>query len=374
MNLCVERIRVHPRNSLKEVMSVMDSAGIGIALVVNDVGKLLGIVTDGDVRRALLRGVDLNDKVEDIMTSNPVVLSEDAQSGDAKVLQLLESENFKKRNPRLIPVIDAEGRPKHLVSIEELLNSDPATLLAQGLLSTKHIGQVLVIGGAGYIGSVLVRQLLKAGYQVKVLDLFLYGDDSLKELRDHPAFEFVQGDTRHVDTLVSAIQSASCVVHLAELVGDPLCATNPIITLQINYLSTLAIAQICSYLQVNRFVYVSSCSVYGASTNPEAMLSENSKLSPVSLYAKMKINAEKAILTGLKDEQKAYFVQSRYAGHSRHIAYRKLKEEQPGKIVEKAIKGMLPHNTLGRKMVKKLFVYVGKEHKHQAQKPEPLHI
>jgi len=86
------------------------------------------------------------------------------------------------------------------------------------------------------------------------------------------------------------------------------------------------------------------------------------------------INAEKAILTGLKDEQKTYFVQSRYAGHSRHIAYRKLKEEQPRKIVEKAIKGMLPHNALGRKMVKKLFVYVGKEHKHQAQKPEPLHI
>lgn len=86
------------------------------------------------------------------------------------------------------------------------------------------------------------------------------------------------------------------------------------------------------------------------------------------------INAEKAILTGLKDEQKTYFVQSRYVGHSRHIAYRKLKEEQPGKIVGKAIKGMLPHNALGRKMVKKLFVYVGKEHKHQAQKPEPLHI
>ena len=86
------------------------------------------------------------------------------------------------------------------------------------------------------------------------------------------------------------------------------------------------------------------------------------------------VNAEKIKMTGLKDEKKAYWVQSRYAGHSRHVPYRTMKENHPEKIVEKAVKGMLPHNALGRKLFKKLFVYVGKEHKHQAQRPEELHL
>lgn len=86
------------------------------------------------------------------------------------------------------------------------------------------------------------------------------------------------------------------------------------------------------------------------------------------------INAEKVILSGVKERKKAYFVQSRYPGHSRHIPVRAVRENYPERIVEKAVKGMLPHNALGRSMFKKLFVYAGAVHKHQAQKPEPLAI
>ena len=82
------------------------------------------------------------------------------------------------------------------------------------------------------------------------------------------------------------------------------------------------------------------------------------------------VNAEKVKLTGIKEETKGYFVASRYAGHSKSVPLRKIKEKHPGRIIEKAVKGMLPHNALGRQMYRKLHVYAGPEHNHSAQKPE----
>lgn len=84
------------------------------------------------------------------------------------------------------------------------------------------------------------------------------------------------------------------------------------------------------------------------------------------------VNAEKIAVTGAKLEGKEYFVPSYHIGNSRNMTFRELKEKNPGKIVQKAVKGMLPHNPLGRKMGRKLFVYVGPNHNHQAQKPEVL--
>jgi large subunit ribosomal protein L13 len=84
------------------------------------------------------------------------------------------------------------------------------------------------------------------------------------------------------------------------------------------------------------------------------------------------VNAEKIAVTGAKFEGKEYFVPSYHIGNSRNMTFRELKEKNPGKIVQKAVKGMLPHNPLGRKMGRKLFVYVGPNHNHQAQKPEVL--
>lgn len=86
------------------------------------------------------------------------------------------------------------------------------------------------------------------------------------------------------------------------------------------------------------------------------------------------INAEKVILSGMKEDKKKYFLASKYVGHSKEMSYREMKEKHPGRIIEKAVKGMLPHNSLGRKMGKKLYVYTGPNHKHQAQKPELLEL
>ena len=86
------------------------------------------------------------------------------------------------------------------------------------------------------------------------------------------------------------------------------------------------------------------------------------------------INAEKVKLTGNKEEKKIYYNHSMYQGGLRERTAKEMKERNPVEMVERAVKGMLPHNRLGRQMYKKLFVYVGSEHKHQAQKPEVLEV
>jgi large subunit ribosomal protein L13 len=86
------------------------------------------------------------------------------------------------------------------------------------------------------------------------------------------------------------------------------------------------------------------------------------------------INAQKVTLTGNKLEDKMYYDHSMYQGGLRERTAKVMREEYPVEMMERAIKGMLPHNRLGRQMYKKLFVYAGNEHKHQAQKPEVLEV
>ena len=154
------------------------------------------------------------------------------------------------------------------------------------------IRRVLVIGGAGYIGSVLCRYLIAAGYDVRVLDALLYGKESLAELEGHPRFELMRGDSRDVSAVVAAVLDVDAVVHLGELVGDPACALNERLTLEINYSATHMLAEVAHGYGIKRFIYASSCSVYGASDH---IVDERSDLNPVSLYARAKVGCEKAL-------------------------------------------------------------------------------
>lgn len=86
------------------------------------------------------------------------------------------------------------------------------------------------------------------------------------------------------------------------------------------------------------------------------------------------INAEKVNLTGNKLEDKIYYNHSQYVGGLRERTAKVMREQYPVEMVERAVKGMLPHNRLGREMYRKLFVYAGNEHKHTAQKPEMLEV
>ncbi|HGJ67689.1 TPA: NAD-dependent epimerase/dehydratase family protein, partial [bacterium] len=96
-------------------------------------------------------------------------------------------------------------------------------------VSSPHIGpeKILVIGGAGYIGSVMVRKMLQKGYRVRVLDSLLYGDQSLTELYKDQKFELIVGDFRHVETMVHAGKGVDAIVHLGGIVGDSACQLDP---------------------------------------------------------------------------------------------------------------------------------------------------
>jgi nucleoside-diphosphate-sugar epimerase len=158
---------------------------------------------------------------------------------------------------------------------------------------SERIHHVLVIGGAGYIGSVLCRQLLHQGYSVRVLDALLYGKESIAELLNHPRFSLIEGDSRDVGAVFQAILDMDAVVHLGELVGDPACALDEKLTMEINLAATRMIAEAARGYGIKRFVYASSCSVYGAGSE---ILDERSTLHPVSLYARSKISSEQALL------------------------------------------------------------------------------
>jgi nucleoside-diphosphate-sugar epimerase len=152
---------------------------------------------------------------------------------------------------------------------------------------------VLVIGGAGYIGSMLCRELLRTGYSVRALDALLYGKESVAELEGEPRFELIAGDSRDIGAVFSAMLEADAVIHLGELVGDPACAVDANLTLEINLAATRMLAEAARGYGVKRFIYASSCSVYGASDD---LLDEHSAMGPVSLYARAKIESEKALL------------------------------------------------------------------------------
>lgn len=165
-------------------------------------------------------------------------------------------------------------------------------------MTKNSIKKVLVTGGAGYLGSVLVRRLLQKGYTVRVLDNLLHGGESLLGFYSYPNFEFLRGEIRDGNALDKSVDGVDAVIHLAAIVGDQACNLNSGATLKINYDSTINLIKVCKSHHINRFIFASTCSVYGRSPG---LLSESSLLDPLSLYAKSKLLSEKAILISIND-------------------------------------------------------------------------
>lgn len=156
--------------------------------------------------------------------------------------------------------------------------------------------KVLVTGGAGYIGSVLVRQLLLKGYQVRVIDSLKFGGDALYDVVQHPNFEFIQGDIRHAADVEKAIAGVDAIAHLAAIVGDPACKKFADEAQETNWTGSVNLFEAAEKAGVKRFVFASTCSNYGKMPDPESYVTEDSQLNPVSLYAELKVKFEKYIL------------------------------------------------------------------------------
>lgn len=152
---------------------------------------------------------------------------------------------------------------------------------------------IVVAGGSGYIGSVLVRKLLRSGAHVRVLDRFIYGESPLENIATHPRLEIISGDCRKICTAVRACEGADSLVYLSAIVGDPACEQDPVAAVEINYAATRMMAEVMMANLSSRMVFASSCSVYGTATE---ITDEESPLNPVSLYARTKIGSERALL------------------------------------------------------------------------------
>ncbi len=161
--------------------------------------------------------------------------------------------------------------------------------------------KVLVTGGAGYIGSVLVRLLIEKGYMVRVLDNLSFGGESIVDLLNDDRFEFLKGDVRNKEDLEKAVEGVDYIAHLAAIVGDPACRKFSEEAKEINLAGSKNLYDIANRAGVERFVFASTCSNYGKMDDPKAYVTETSRLAPVSLYAETKVEVEKYLLNQPKE-------------------------------------------------------------------------
>jgi len=158
---------------------------------------------------------------------------------------------------------------------------------------------VLVVGGAGYIGSLLAERLLHLGYKVRVLDALLYGKEPLRAVAHHPDLELMVGDCRNMRDVVRAVSGVDAIVDLAAIVGDPACEQDREAALEINYGATRMLIEVAKGHGVERLLFASSCSVYGAT---EQEVDEGSPVHPISLYAQTKVDSEDALLAAESED------------------------------------------------------------------------
>lgn len=156
--------------------------------------------------------------------------------------------------------------------------------------------RVLVAGGAGYVGSKLVPALLKHGYEVTVLDLYLYGDDVLKP---HAQLRQIKGDIRDLSIVKEALQGCDHVIHLACISNDPSFELNPELGKSINFDAFEPFVQLAKQNKIKRFIYASSSSVYGLKEEPN--VTEKMALQPLTDYSKYKALCEEVLLRYMDD-------------------------------------------------------------------------
>lgn len=306
-----DKLQIFKEESLKATINFIDRQGNRMAVVTDGRNKIVGLVSDGDIRRAIIKGEDLSSPIEKVMNINPLyisikrstdadkekfqhVLNSYLQNDDfiAEITQRIKSGNI------IIPYIDTltkEFLGGIFVTVVDIEKKEYISTETDLVSIPTPVKNVLVIGGAGYIGTHLVDLLIADKKHIRVLDNFLWGKDTRTRWEDDDRVEVIEGDVRHIETVIEAVKGMDAVCHLAALVGDPACGLDFETTLATNYLSAVEVAEVCKYFQLNRFIFASTCSVYGASSE-KTVLTEESSLNPVSTYARTKIEAEKALM------------------------------------------------------------------------------
>ncbi len=158
----------------------------------------------------------------------------------------------------------------------------------------KNTRTILVTGGAGYLGSHLVPQLLAEGHRVKVIDCLYFGLDPLKGVVNHPQLEMIKDDMLNHENHPDLFKGVDTVVHLASISNDPSSDLDPNLTVRVNFFATMSLARRAKVEGVKSFIFMSSCAVYGG--EPEKLLDEQSVTNPLSLYALTKLQGERSLI------------------------------------------------------------------------------
>jgi nucleoside-diphosphate-sugar epimerase len=159
---------------------------------------------------------------------------------------------------------------------------------------------ILVTGGAGYVGAVLVPKLLEKGHKVTVLDLYTYGENVLSSVSGHPSLIQVKGDIRDKALLEKELQGLDTVIHLACISNDPSYELDPGLGKSINYDAFLGLLELSKRAGIRRFIYASSSSVYGIKEEDE--VTEDLPLEPLTDYSKYKAKCEEALMNEATDD------------------------------------------------------------------------
>ncbi|WP_137291599.1 NAD-dependent epimerase/dehydratase family protein [Natronorubrum halophilum] len=281
--------------TIRDVITRIDRSESSGIVIVDDENRLVGTATDERLRRKLLDGFTPDTSVSAVVDENPVIVD---TSGAVRTVDGTADDHSSTRDDETIvaPVIDEDSR---VIDVTDVDLSDTASRGVER--DSASAETVLVVGGAGYLGSVLCRQLLDDGFGVRVLDPLLYGGAGIADLASTDRFTLIEGDARSASTVLRAIDGVDAVVHLGGIVGDPASEIDAEKTLEYNLHSTQLLASICKYHQINRFVFASTCSVYGRSVAESKRLSEEAQRNPVSLYARLKIQSER-VLRDLADD------------------------------------------------------------------------
>jgi nucleoside-diphosphate-sugar epimerase len=160
-------------------------------------------------------------------------------------------------------------------------------------MADRDIQKVLVIGGAGYVGSVLIPKLLQKEYHTTVYDLFLYGEQVFNAIRRNPLLSLVKGDVRDTKQLSQVMQGVDAVIHLACISNDPSVELDPALAKSINLDSFGPCVRAANKAGVKRFVYASSSSVYGVKDVEN--VTEEMPLEPLTDYSRFKAECEKIL-------------------------------------------------------------------------------
>jgi nucleoside-diphosphate-sugar epimerase len=287
--VCMQR-----STSIQKAVQLIERSSFDCAFVLDDSGSYLGGVSIADLRRLLISGARGEDPVDAYPLRHFYRLTKkalaDRKTADSIVFDM------ELNGVRFLPIVGAKGDIAEIVSVEDLRRLHGFSTADSVSMETAR--RVLVVGGAGFLGSVLTEKLLSRGFRVRVLDSFIYGRRSLEPLSEDPNLEIIEGDLRNIHTCVSSLAETDAAVLLAAIVGDPASRIRPTETIETNLLATQALASACKLHHINRFLYASTCSVYGMGGD---LLDETAPLNPVSLYARTKIESENIIL-GMGDE------------------------------------------------------------------------